>query len=76
VSSINCAGLISLALACKSARLYFVAAALIVFTLFPFGHSKERINMIYPSIGSLVLGLLVAKDTGLYGISHKENHAP
>jgi ABC-type nitrate/sulfonate/bicarbonate transport system substrate-binding protein len=49
----------------KRARLYFVAAALIVFSLFSSsGHSKERINIIYPSISGLVLGLWVTKDAG------------
>ena len=35
----------------KRARLYSLAAVLIVFTLFaPAGHSTECINIIYPSI--------------------------
>jgi NitT/TauT family transport system substrate-binding protein len=44
-----------------------MAAVLIVFTLFASpGHSTERINIIYPSISGLVLGLWVTKDAGLF----------
>ena len=49
------------------AKFYIVAAALIAFTLFSsFGHTKERINIIYPSISGLVLGLWVTKDAGIF----------
>lgn len=51
----------------KSAKLYSVAAALIALTLFASsGQAKDRINIIYPSISGLVLGLWVAKDAGLF----------
>jgi len=51
----------------KSAKLYSVAAALIALTLIASsGHAKDRINIIYPSISGLVLGLWVAKDAGLF----------
>jgi NitT/TauT family transport system substrate-binding protein len=44
-----------------------VAALLIVFTLsVSSGQSTERINIIYPSISGLVLGLWVTKDAGLF----------
>ena len=49
------------------AKPYLVAALLIAFTLFSsFGHAKERINIIYPSISGLVLALWVTKDAGIF----------
>lgn len=51
----------------KRSRLYFIAAALIVFACCSSSaHSKERINIIYPSISGLVLGLWVTKDAGFF----------
>lgn len=51
----------------KRTGLYSVAGVLIACTLFASsGHSKDRINIIYPSISGLVLGLWVTKDAGLF----------
>ncbi len=48
-------------------KLYTFAAALIALTLFASsGHAKDRINIIYPSISGLILGLWITKDAGLF----------
>ena len=46
---------------------YLVAALLTYLTLFStIGHARERINIIYPSISGLVLGLWLTKDAGIF----------
>jgi ABC-type nitrate/sulfonate/bicarbonate transport system substrate-binding protein len=51
----------------KRGGLGLLTALLIAITLFPsLGEARERINIIYPSISGLVLGLWVTKEAGLF----------